>query len=634
MRIFFSNCTLLLRRIGCLLLVYTLCRAYFLLCNVASFKPLDGGEILKSFFYGLRYDFSAIFFINVLFYIFHFLPFSFVENQKYQNILRQVIIFVNMLGILLNVIDTGYFSFQNARSGADYVTGMLFSSDTVNLLPQYLRDYWYHTLFFVALYALLLLLFPRYISYSIPSFRGSWIVCFCVAVFVSTGSFFLYRGLGVKALNVVDAMGYTESRYAPLTLNTPFTVIRTIGKSGLQLHEYFPPEQAERLYPVVRYYKGDNQSFIKQNVVIIMLEGFSQRSVGSLHSSEPGYTPFLDSIIEHGYACTNAFANGTKSIQAVPAILSSLPQLMDETIISSKYATNLVDAFPLLLREEGYATAFFHGAFNGTMGFDKYCEAIGFDAYYGMNEFLEEHEKAGNYDSDWGIFDDKFLQYTKQKLDSYEEPFFATIFTISSHHPYVVPEEYRHLFSEKRQELNALRYADYSLKMFFDSVRNSQWFDNTLFVLVADHTVPYSFEPDVTSDYISPVDRHRIPIVFYQPSDTTFRKRDGRIMQQADILPSVMSRIGYTKPFVSFGNNIFDHESPAFALYYSAGIYTYIDSLSVIQYDGENVSSCYTLQPQSELEIEPKEEQLSILKAYIQEYAQRMIYNEMSIERN
>lgn len=631
MKIFVSNCILLFKRLLALLVVYTFCRIYFLLCNLSSFQPVDAHELAWSFLAGLRFDFSALFFLNIVFYVPHFFPFQFVENQRYQSVLKQIMLFVNMFGVLLNIIDTGYFSFQNGRSGSDFLSTMLFSADTMNLLPVYLRDYWYHTLVFVAIYAALEKWFPKYKRYQIETQRFQAVVCILSAIIISVGSFFMYRGFGVKTFGVVDAMRFTEAKYAPITLNTPFTVVRTMGKSGITLRTYFTDDEQERLFSAQKKYSFADDEFSCRNVVIFILESFSQRSIGSLHTTEKGYTPFLDSIVANGYAFTNAFANGTKSIQAVPAILSSIPQMTDVTIIGSKYATNKVDALPILLKKEGYKTAFFHGAFNGTMGFDKYCEAVGFENYYGMNEFLEENSMDGNYDSDWGIFDDKFLLYTKEQLDDFPQPFLSTIFTISSHHPYVLPEEYQHLFNEKKPELNALRYADFSLQKFFDAARKSPWFNNTLFVFVADHTSPFSFEPDVTADFISPIDRHRIPIVFYAPTDTTCLKRSEKTMQQIDILPSVLYKLRYNKPFIAFGENAFDEQQQGRAIYYNAGAFTYIDSNSVIDFNGESVTNCFKVYADSISQTTPTESQLNHLKAFLQEYSHRMVFNKTSV---
>lgn len=630
MKIFVSNNVLLAKRLLFLMVIYTFCRLYFLLCNLGCFQPVEAKELFWSFFAGFRFDFSAIFFTNVIFYIFHFFPFHFIENQRYQTIFRQIVILVNMFAILLNIIDTGYFSFQNARSGSDFLENMLFSEDTVNLLPQYIRDYWYHLLVFIGIYVVLEIWFPRYKTLLIAPQRFAAIKCSLIAILFSAGSYLLFRGVGVKSFSVVDAMRFTEAKYAPITLNTPFTIVRTMGKSGIVLRNYFDENELQKIYSAKKQFDFSVEDFSKKNVMIFILEGFSQRSIGALHTTEKGYTPFLDSIIQNGYAFTNAFANGTKSIQSVPAILSSVPQLTDVTIIGSKYAANKVDALPILLKEEGYKTAFFHGAFNGSMGFDKYCEAIGFDEYYGMNEFLEVNSMDGNYDSDWGIFDDKFLLYAKEQLDDFAQPFLATIFTISSHHPYIVPEEYRELFSEKRPELNALRYADFSLQRFFEEAKESKWFNNTLFVFVADHTVPYSFESDVTAEFISPVDRHRIPIVFYAPGEKDFVAKDDRIVQQTDILPSILYQLHYSKPFVSFGENAFNSNRNSRAIYYNAGTYTYIDSLSVIDFDGENVSNCFKLGDNTIFETTATNQQLKTLKAFLQEYSHRMVYNQTS----
>ncbi len=263
------------------------------------------------------------------------------------------------------------------------------------------------------------------------------------------------------------------------------------------------------------------------------------------------------------------------------------------------------------------------------MGFDKYCQTIGFDQYYGMNEFLESHSKSGNYDSDWGIFDDRFLSYTKTQLDSFSQPFFATIFTISSHHPYVLPEEYRDRFNEKRPELNALRYADLSLQLFFENAQKSAWYNNTIFVFVADHTVPYAFDPDITQEYISPIDRRKIPLIFYMPNDTSFKAKDDRIVQQIDIVPSILYQLRYNKPFIAFGENVFDN-SKSRAIYYNSGTYTYIDSTSVVEFDGETVSNCYKILEKSSQKTSATDNQLYHLKALLQDYSQRMNFNKTS----
>ena len=111
-----------------------------------------------------------------------------------------------------------------------------------------------------------------------------------------------------------------------------------------------------------------NEIFKHKNVVIIILESFSKEYVGYYNNGK-GYTPFLDSLINYSLVMERAYANGIKSIEALPSIVSSIPTLMNNPFITSIYATNKYYSLPLLLKREGYSTSFFHGGNRGTMGF-------------------------------------------------------------------------------------------------------------------------------------------------------------------------------------------------------------------------------------------------------------------------
>src|SRR5690606_4915292 len=115
--------------------------------------------------------------------------------------------------------------------------------------------------------------------------------------------------------------------------------------------------------------------------VLIILESF-----GREHTNR-GYTPFLDSLATESRYYENGFANGKLSIDAVPSTLTSIPSLMTTSLITSGYALNKIHGMPRIANDNGYHTAFFHGAFNGSQNFDKYCHGAGFKAYYGMDEY-------------------------------------------------------------------------------------------------------------------------------------------------------------------------------------------------------------------------------------------------------
>jgi phosphoglycerol transferase MdoB-like AlkP superfamily enzyme len=126
--------------------------------------------------------------------------------------------------------------------------------------------------------------------------------------------------------------------------------------------------------------------------VIIILESFGNENI------RIGYTPFFDSLATHSYYFKNGFANGKLSIDAVPSTLSSIPSLMNHSLITSNYSLNEIYGLPKILKDNGYATSFFHGAFNGSQNFDQYCKVAGFDNYFGKNEY----EGPESFDGTWG----------------------------------------------------------------------------------------------------------------------------------------------------------------------------------------------------------------------------------------
>ncbi|MCK4701011.1 MAG: LTA synthase family protein, partial [Bacteroidales bacterium] len=344
-----------------------------------------------------------------------------------------------------------------------------------------------------------------------------------------------------------------------------------------------------------------------------------------------GYTPFLDSLIHHALVFPNAFSNGKRSIEAMPSIMASLPTLMTSSYISSGYATNSINSLASLLKDKGYHTSFFHGGSNGTMGFDNFAHSAGIDEYYGMNEY----GKNEDFDGNWGIFDEEFLQFYATKLNSFEEPFFSSVFTLSSHHPYTIPGKYKEKFRKGPLKiLEAIGYSDFSLKRFFETASEMPWFENTLFVITADHTAQA-----IKPEYITNLGQFRVPIIFFHPADSSLRGKKNLITQQLDIMPSVLDYLDYNEPFISFGNSILRPREDHFALTFQNGIYQYIANGYILIYNqNEGPISLYHFETDPLLENNllrtsqsTRIEMVKKLQSIIQVYNHRMIRNEMVV---
>src|SRR5690606_5314268 len=366
-----------------------------------------------------------------------------------------------------------------------------------------------------------------------------------------------------------------------IVLNTPFSIIRTLKAVKLEEVEYFTPEELDQRYPVI-HYPTDTGEFRKLNVVFLILESFGKEHIGALNKdiqegAYRGYTPFLDSLIGQSYAFTRGFANGRKSIDALPSILTGIPSV-GEPYVLSIYSSNRPTSLAKLLADEGYETAFFHGAPNGSMGFSAFTQLAGVKRYYGKKEYKND----ADYDGIWGIWDEPFLQFMADKLDEMPQPFFASFFSLSSHHPFKVPENYKGKVPAGPLPVHEpVGYTHYALKQFFVRASKTEWYRNTLFVLVPDYaTFTYLLESPSSPGGFA------IPIIFYYPGGDLKGLSD-KLVQQIDIMPTVLNFLNYQKPYFAFGFDAFSHRRDNFVVNNSGGDYNFFQDDYYMTHDGQ-----------------------------------------------
>jgi phosphoglycerol transferase MdoB-like AlkP superfamily enzyme len=321
------------------------------------------------------------------------------------------------------------------------------------------------------------------------------------------------------------------------------------------------------------------------------------------------------------------------SAEGVPAVISGMPALMDEPITTSSYGTDNLTSLPSLLKTEGYQTAFFHGGTNGTMSFDIYASNAGFDRYYGRTEYGNE----GDYDGNWGIWDEPFLQFFARSLSTMKQPFVTSVFTLSSHDPFKVPVQYQNQLSKGSLPINqTIAYTDLALKKFFATAAQQPWYRNTLFVITADHAAPVSTDPYYSSYGMG---RYAIPIIFFAPADTSLRRTTDTVIQQIDILPSVLDYLGYNKPFFAFGNSIFSKAYPRFVvnelsdhyLWYMNGYLLTADQLKPKALYDFNTDSLLHHNVLSQDNALAHQTLIPYFKAFIQLYRSSLINNKLTV---
>lgn len=622
------NYKLFVKRILLILFIFSICRVLFFLFNFTYFEEAKFSTILQAFALGIRFDASVLFLLNFPFIIFSLLPGRFVSSPKYQYGLKVFFYSVNIPAIFFNLIDLEYFKIKNKRTTAE-ILGI--SNDVLEQSGQLLSYYWYIILIGLVLTFILVKMYPnengnaneklKSISFkkSVPLF----LFCIPLSILIMRGGFQL------KPLRPNHAFVFTPNVLGNLVLNTPFAFFSTLQTPGVNEVSFFK-EDSEVLKYITDPPPTLSDSMRKDNVVIIILESFSSEYMG-LGNAHKGYTPFLDSLAKEGLFFQNHFTNGTTSIEGLPSIIASIPSLSQEPFITSIYQTNEVHGIGEILKDKGYHTSFFHGGKNGTMGFDVFAKNAGFSEYYGLNQYPE---KEKDFDGNWGIFDEPFLQYYADKLTGFNEPFLSSIFTLSSHQPYTIPAEHLGKFPKGEIPiLESIGYSDYSLKKFFETAKTKPWFKNTLFVITADHTQERIKRNDIKGEF-------NVPLILFHPKLNKKEISINKVTQHLDIMPTILHFLGIETPpskKILFGHSVLDESYGGKAINISWGNnkYNLIKNNLIFQFDPSGGGSDIIPLPDAKVDEGKllnekdslKKEYEKELKAYIQYFNNGLVKN-------
>ena len=661
MRLYNYNIIILLKRLFLAIVLFFVARLFFYIYNIGLFTNIEPIQLVKVFIIGTRFDLSAIMYFNLLFILIHVLPItSLIAKHKVQVFLKLYFITVNGILLFVNLVDSVFFHFVQKRSTADIFKFLFLSNDVPTLLPGFAKDYWFIGLIWLVVMIIAWFIYPKLNKIKVGRFADSTkvgnrvgelvyrLVMMVVLVVLSLVA--ARGGLQLKPLAIIDASKNVSVTQMPMVLNSIFTIMTTYGHDELPAKEYFTQEDANSIYPTLHKQSNLKGKFRNKNIVVLLLESFSKEYVGALNNYK-GYTPFLDSLMQHSLVLENAFSNGLRSIDAIPAIVIGIPSLMDDPFITSVYSTNRANSLPILLKEKGYHTAFFHGGTNGTMNFDGFAGYAGFDEYYGRFEYDNDKD----YDGTWGIYDEPFLQYFAQRLNSFQQPFFAFEFTLSSHYPYSIPTIHKGEFPEGDLKIHkVIKYADFALKQFFNTAKKMPWYNNTLFILVADHPAQ-SVIPSLKDEIEEPGDelsnyllnyykntsgRYAIPILFFSPGDSLFEGIYSNTVQQTDIFPTILDYLNYDQPSIAFGTSLLSDTLHRCAIQYVNGLYQLTSGKYSLLFDGENSVSLYdnrtdpthstnivTLEPVIADSLE------NTVKAILQQYLHRMINNQLEVKK-
>ncbi len=626
-------------------LVWMLSRVAFFAENWSTFAPYMSWPLFKSMLHGaLVFDTSALLYVNALYLVLMLLPFHLKERTGFHKGLKWLFVVTNAIGVAMNLMDAVYFQYTGRRSTVTVFTEFANEGNIASIILTEFVRHWYLVLAFIAL---VFILWRCYIKPRLEVYRFGhhYYISQLVALLVMIPLAIVgIRGsvtAGTRPITISNANEFVNRPVeSSVVLNTPFSMIRSIGKKAFVTPDYMTAQEMEAIYSPVHEHPAMDGGTPGKNVVILIVESMGKEYIGSLNpdldgGSYKGYMPFIDSLLTQSLTFKYSYANGRISMDAMPSILSGMP-MMVESIFLTPASLNDVDGISSMLDREGYSTAFFHGGHNISMGFSAYAHSIGYKHYYGLDEYCQSPKYGGmdDFDGKWAIWDEPFLQFTLDNLEGMKQPFLATVFTASSHHPYNVPEQYRDsLRDEGGQPIHkCVRYTDLALRRFFERASREPWYQNTIFVLVADHTNQASHDV-----YKTDLGLYSIPIIFFAPDGSLEPAvRDDVIVQQTDITPTLLHLLGYGKPYVAFGDDLLSTDpAQTWAFSYNAGIYQLVKGDLMLQFNSAKTTAVYRFKDDRLLkdnlvgrlpEQQPMEQ---FLKALIQQYMSRMNENRL-----
>ncbi|KAB1154764.1 LTA synthase family protein [Flavobacterium luteum] len=613
---------------------YFITRVLFYVYNSSLLHVESIYDFLALCYYGLAFDTTAILYVNLLFILFSILPFLKNTLTGYQKFLFYLYFVTNLVAFATNFVDFIYYKYTFARTTIVALEVLKHETNKATLFSSFLIHYWHVFLLFLVLSAFWIYLYKKVsVKKSLAAkkihYFGFSIVGFLIISLLIIGGI---RGgdfkKSTRPINLLDASKHVKNIvHSDIVLNTPFAIIRTLFTNSFVKTNYKNVTNKvilEKIQPIKQYH---NNPKTKPNIVVFILESYGREYIGALNkgakiTNYKSHAPFLDSLSQHSLIFTNGYANGRQSIHGMSSILAGIPSFKD-AFTSSPYPKQKIESLVSTLESEGYNTSFFHGAANGSMGFLGFGNILGIDNYYGRTEFNDDSQ----FDGFWGIWDEPFLQFMKNTLDKKKTPFFASVFTVSSHEPYIIPEKYKNKFQEGSIPMHkCVEYTDYALKRFFGEAKKQPWFSNTIFVLVADHGNQVFY-----NEYNKAINRFTVPIIIYKPN-SKYVGVDTDLAQQIDIYPTILDMIGYKKRFRSWGRSLLDKKSSEpFVINSTGNIYQFLRGNYICTFDGKKALGFYAKDDKG-LEknlIQHKNAEMNDIelhcKAFIQDYMERVV---------
>jgi phosphoglycerol transferase MdoB-like AlkP superfamily enzyme len=543
------------------LILFAVVKIAFLLYHLHIAKTLTTAETFKIFIYGLRMDASFTAYICIFPFLLFFIK-SFARNFPVNKIIR---IYTYVLIVLISFLITADLELYNAwgyrmdATPLQYFKSPKEMGATISSAPLFLL-----LIIFIFLIALFIFIYKKYFNLFIERNQKIFhLYDVFISAFMIAVLFIPIRG-GIQKIpmNISDVY-FSEKIFADhAAINLPWNIMFSI----LNIHnkqnpfDYFPEEKAEQLVSDL-YNTGPKKipsilSVEKPNIIIVILESYTAKWVGCL-GGVPGVTPNLDSIAADGLLFTNIYAAGDRSEKGQVAVLSGYPNQAITSIIKTPTKTRDLPSINQSLEKIGYHSSYTYGGELEFANIKSYLINIGIDKFVDKYSFPVSERTTS-----WGVHDQYVFSRFYQDIQKEKQPFFAAMFTLSSHEPYDVPMKPK--FAGKDETTlfkNSVYYTDSIIGHFIRTFKNDPLWKNTLIVFVADHGHPLpGYDPNDRPS------KFHIPLIF-SGGALTMKGKINVIGSQTDIATTILDQLHLPTNDFKWGKDLLDSSAKPFAFY-------------------------------------------------------------------
>jgi phosphoglycerol transferase MdoB-like AlkP superfamily enzyme len=558
---------------------FFIARLFFIFVQYHSSFQNSIGDLLSTFWHGSKLDFSIIGYY-LLIPMLIAIPGIYFSGNWYRIFLRWYTYILIVFSSIIIVSDANLYSYWGFRmdfTPVQYLKtpGEAMASVSTMKVIMFVLTITCFVSFFIYFYKKLIdRLFNNFdrIRYKVPGILFFMILLGALIIPIRGGFglapinagtvyFSKIMFLNHTAINAVWNVGWSASEQKPV-------------KNPYEFGDLSKAISVVDTLTVIEGITGKVLNTSKPDIIIIFLESFSGYLIGPL-GGDSLVTPNINRYAKEGILFSNFYASGTRTDRAMPAVLDGYPALPAQSIITDPKKSQSLPSLVKTLIENGYHSSFWYGGEINFANFNSFVISSGFNEIITKNNF-----DPVNYNSKWGVHDHILFQVLEDSMKTVKEPFLKVILTLSSHEPFDVPMEPVFTGSDVMSKYkNSIYYTDKTLGSFLDWAKETDWWENALIIMVADHCARiYSDMPNYKQNVF------RIPMLWVGGALSKKGLRIEKLGSQVDIPITLLNQLGLTLSF-PFGKDLLSNQSKSFAFYtYNEG-FGFITDSSAVSFD-------------------------------------------------